>query len=241
MDHNGNILFTDIPNNRIMVYNPASGRVGVFREPSGRANGLEFDAQGRLLACEGDSTDGGRRVSRTEKDGSVVALADSYNGKRLNSPNDLHLDSRGNITRVLDDVQRPNGILISADNKTLYLADNNNEEGGNKTLNAYDILSDGRVANKRILHDFAPGRGIDGMAIDAEGNIYATAGSGDQAGVYVFSPQGKQLTFIKTPEDPTNCAFGGPDRSTLYITAGQSLYRIRLNARGRLIYPLLKQ
>jgi len=270
MDHNGNILFTDIPNNRIMVYNPASGRVGVFREPSGRANGLEFDAQGRLLACEGDSTDGGRRVSRTEKDGRVVALADSYNGKRLNSPNDLHLDSRGNIyftdprygdrkgveqdkeavyridpsgkiTRVLDDVQRPNGILISGDNKTLYLADNNNEEGGNKTLNAYDILSDGRVANKRILHDFAPGRGIDGMAIDAEGNIYATAGSGDQAGVYVFSPQGKQLTFIKTPEDPTNCAFGGPDRSTLYITAGQSLYRIRLNARGRLIYPLLKQ
>src|SRR6266496_2654918 len=76
------ILFTDIPNNRIMVYNPASGRVGVFREPSGRANGLEFDAQGRLLACEGDSTDGGRRVSRTEKDGRVVALADSYDGKR---------------------------------------------------------------------------------------------------------------------------------------------------------------
>ena len=102
-----------------------------------------------------------------------------------------------------------------------------------------------RVAAVKDVPEGAPkavkveGRSI--ALFQHQGNIYATAGSGDQAGVYVFSPQGKQLTFIKTPEDPTNCAFGGPDRSTLYITAGQSLYRIRLNARGRLIYPLLKQ
>lgn len=269
MDRESKILFSDIPNNRIMIYNPVDGMVAVFREPSGRANGLEFDAQGRLLACEGDSTDGGRRVSRTEKDGRVVTLADTYNGKRLNSPNDLHLDSRGRIyftdprygdrkgveqdkeavyridpdgklTRVLEDVQRPNGILVSADDKSLYLADNNNEEGANRTLNAYDIRSDGRVTNRRVLHDFAPGRGVDGMALDIEGNIYATAGSGEQAGVYVFSPQGKQLAFIRTSEDPSNCAFGGPDHKTLYITAGQSLYRIRLNVPGRLIYSWSK-
>ena len=220
MDRKGNILFTDIPNNRIMIYNPADGKTGVFREPSGRANGLEFDAQGRLIECEGNSADGGRRVSRTERNGKVIALADSYNGKKLNSPNDLHLDSRGNIyftdprygdrkgveqdkeavyridttgklSRIIDDAQRPNGILISADDKTLYLADNNGEQGGNRTLNAYDLHSDGHVTNKRVLFDFAPGRGIDGMAQDIEGNIYATAGTGEAAGVYIFTAQGK--------------------------------------------------
>jgi gluconolactonase len=266
MDGKGNVLFTDIPNNRIMIYNPTDGKARVFREPSSRANGLEFDSQGRLIACEGNSTDGGRRVSRTERNGKVVTLADGYNGKKLNSPNDLHLDSRGSIyftdprygdrkgveqdkeavyridtkgklSRIIDDVQRPNGILISADDKTLYLADNNGEQGGNRTLNAYDLHSDGHVTNKRVLFDFAAGRGIDGMALDIEGNVYATAGTGEAAGVYILTPQGKQIGFIRTPEDPTNCAFAGTGRKELYITAGQSLYRVKLNAQGRLIYP----
>jgi gluconolactonase len=249
-----------------MIYNPTDGKARVFREPSSRANGLEFDSQGRLIACEGNSTDGGRRVSRTERNGKVVTLADGYNGKKLNSPNDLHLDSRGSIyftdprygdrkgveqdkeavyridtkgklSRIIDDVQRPNGILISADDKTLYLADNNGEQGGNRTLNAYDLHSDGHVTNKRVLFDFASGRGIDGMALDIEGNVYATAGTGEAAGVYILTPQGKQIGFIRTPEDPTNCAFAGTGRKELYITAGQSLYRVKLNAQGRLIYP----
>jgi len=266
MDRRGNILFTDIPNNRIIIFNPADGKAGVFREPSGRANGLEFDRQGRLYAAEGNSTDGGRRVSRTEKNGKVSTLADSYNGKKLNSPNDLCIDTRGRVyftdprygdrkgieqdkesvyridtggkvTRIIDDVQRPNGILISPDAKTLYVADNNSDEGGNRTLNAYDVSPTGQVSNKRVLYDFAPGRGIDGMALDRDGNIYATAGAREKAGVYVITPQGKQLAFIKTPEDPANCTFGGADRKTLYITAGQSLYRIKLNATGYLLYP----
>jgi gluconolactonase len=270
MDRSGNILFTDIPNNRIMIFNPSDATAGVFREPSGRANGLEFDAQGRLYACEGNSTDGGRRVSRTEKDGKVITLADSYNGKRLNSPNDLSIDARGRVyftdprygdrkgveqdkesvyridtdgkvTRIIDDIQRPNGILITPDAKTLYVADNNNEQGGNRTLNAYEVGPAGQVSNKRVLYDFAPGRGIDGMALDTDGNIYATAGAGEKAGVYVITPQGKQLAFIKTPEDPANCTFGGADRKTLYITAGQSLYRIRLNSRGYLLYPVIRE
>ena len=115
------------------------------------------------------------------------------------------------------------------------------EEGGNRTLNAYDLTNDGRATNRRVLFDFAPGRGVDGMAVDVEGRIYATAGAGDKAGVYIFTPQGKQAGFVKTPEDPTNCAFAGPDRKTLYITAGQSLYRIKLSVPGRLIYPAFKK
>lgn len=269
MDRRGKILFTDIPNNRIMIFNPSDSKTGVFREPSGRANGLQFDRQGRLYACEGNSTDGGRRVSRTEKDGKVSTLADSYNGNKLNSPNDLIIDTRGRVyftdprygdrkgveqdkesvyridtdgkvTRIVDDVQRPNGILISPDAKTLYVADNNGDEGGNRTLNAYDLSPAGQASNKRVLYDFAPGRGIDGMALDKAGNIYATAGARDKAGVYVITPQGKQLAFIKTPEDPTNCTFGGSDRNTLYITASQSLYRIKLNATGYMIFPPAK-
>jgi sugar lactone lactonase YvrE len=266
MDAAGNVLFTDIPNNRIMKYNPADGSTSVFRQPSGRANGLEFDREGRLVACEGNSSDGGRRVSRTERDGSVVALASTYNGHRLNSPNDLHLDPKGRIyftdprygdrngveqdkeavyridadgkvTRVLEDVQRPNGILVSADGRTLFVADNHSDQGGNRTLVAYDIGAKGELTGKRVLADFAPGRGIDGMALDVEGNIYATAGARDRAGVYVITPQGKRLAFIPVPEDPTNCAFAGPDRKTLYVTAGTSVYRIKLGIAGYLIFP----
>jgi gluconolactonase len=117
----------------------------------------------------------------------------------------------------------------------LYLADN--KEGGNRTLNAYDIGADGRISNKRILHDFSPGRGVDGMALDVRGQIYATAGRGDKAGVYVFAPTGKQLAFISTPEDPTNCTFGGADRKDLYITAATALYRIKVNNAGYLLFP----
>ena len=265
-NRNGTLLFTDIPNNRIVRYSPPTGAVGDHRNPSGRANGLALDAEGRLVACEGNSTDGGRRVSRTERDGRAATLADRYAGRRLNSPNDLALDAQGRIyftdprygdrkgveqdreavyridrdgtiTRVVDDVQRPNGIALSPDGKTLYLADNHSDPRGNRTLIAYDVAPDGGLKRRRVLHDFAPGRGVDGMKVDARGNVYATAGTGAKAGVYVFSPAGEQLAFIPTPEDPTNCAFGGADLATLYITAGKSLYRIRLEARGLALPP----
>ncbi len=258
------IYFSDI-GNRIMRYDPGTGKTSVYREPSGRANGLDFDPEGRLIACEGANMGGGRRVSVTEKDGTVRTLADRWNGKRFNSPNDLTIDTKGRVyftdpryagdepreidtesvyridpdgtvNQIVKDVQKPNGIILSPDMKTLYLADNNPAKDGNRHLLAFDLKPDGSVGPKRVLHDFKEGRGIDGMCIDREGNVYATAGSKDKAGVYVFNPEGKQQVFIATPEDPSNCVFGGADRKTLYITAGKSLYRIELSIPGFAVY-----
>jgi gluconolactonase len=255
------IYFTDI-GNRIMRYDPASGKTTEYRKASGRANGLDFDAQGRLVACEG-AGGGNRRVSITDKDGKVRTLADKWMGKRFNSPNDLTIDRKGRIyftdpryggdepreidtesvyridpdgtlTQIIKDVQKPNGIILSPDMKTLYLADNH--PTGNRHLLAFPLKEDGSVGPKKILHDFAPDRGIDGMAIDVKGNVYATAGKGKTSGVYVFSPDGKRLAFIATPEVPTNCVFGGRDRKMLYVTAGRSLYRIPVEMEGFAIF-----
>ncbi|GBD37025.1 Gluconolactonase [bacterium HR36] len=257
------VYFSDI-GNRILKYDPKTGKTTVFREPSGRANGLCFDRQGRLVACEG-ANGGNRRVTITDKDGTVRVLADKWQGKRFNSPNDLDIDSQGRIyfsdpryvgdepreidkeavyridpdgkvTQLITDVQKPNGVAISPDGKTLYVADNNSAAGGARLLLAYPLHADGSVGPRRVLYDFKNERGIDGMCLDEQGNILAAAGAGDKAGIYVFSPQGKILTFLRTPETPTNCTFGGPDRKTLYITAGKSLYRIRTSVRGYAVY-----
>lgn len=258
----GCVYFSDI-GNRIMKFDPATSKTTVFREPSGRANGLDFDPQGRLVACEGAMKGGNRRVSVTEKDGTVRTLADRWQGKRFNSPNDLTIDTKGrvyftdpryagdekreidtesvyridpdgSVTQIIADVQKPNGIILSPDMKTLYLADNN--PSGNRHLLAFELKPDGSVGAKKLLHDFGKGRGIDGMCVDVKGQIYATAGSGKATGVYVFSPEGKQLAFIPTPETATNCVFGDRDRKTLYITAGKSLYRIKLKVEGFAVY-----
>jgi gluconolactonase len=256
------IYFSDI-GNRIMKFDPRTGQTAVYREPSGRANGLDFDPQGRLVAAEGASSGGNRRVSITEKDGTVRALADRWQGKRFNSPNDLTIDRQGRVyftdpryggdepreiatesvyrvdpdgtvTQIITDVQKPNGILLSPDMHTLYLADSNPK--GNRQLLAFPLNADGSVGAKRLLYDFGNQRGIDGMCADEQGNIYGAAGSRDTSGVYVFSPQGKRLAFIPVPETPTNCVFGGEDRKSLYVTAGKSLYRIKLNNRGFAIF-----
>jgi gluconolactonase len=256
------LYFSDI-GNRIMKYDPATGKTTEHRNPSGRSNGLAFDAEGRLVACEGANAGGNRRVSVTEKDGKVRALADKYEGKRLNSPNDLVIDTRGRIyfsdprygsdegreldhesvyridpdgtlTRVVKDVEKPNGLALSPDMKTLYVAESNPK--GKRLLLAYPLKEDGTVGARKVLHDFGEGRGIDGMRVDSKGNLFATAGQGKLAGVYVFSPEGKQLGFLATPETPTNCSFGDKDHKTLYVTAGKSLYRVRVNAEGFSIY-----
>ncbi len=203
------------------------------------------------------------------KDGTVKTLSDKFDGKRFNSPNDLAIDAKGNVyftdpryvgddprdldyeavflvapdgtTRIATrDVQKPNGILVSPDGKTVYVADNNPQ--GNRHLAAFAVKADATLGEKEVLHDFGGGRGIDGMTLDTEGNIYATAGTGDKAGIYVFSPAGKHLAFIPTPGDPTNCVFGGgtSGESTLYITSANSkqadtkygLFRIKLAAKG---------
>jgi gluconolactonase len=264
-DAAGNVYFSDCPNNRIMLL-PAEGPARVWKTGTRGANGMLFDAEGRLVTCNSQLAPDGRSVSRFEKDGRVTVLAERYQEKRLNSPNDLAIDRSGRIyftdprygkadeleqdrmavyrtekdgalTRVIDDVQVPNGILITPDDRTLYVADNNPAEGGNRTLIQYGIPTNGTVRRQKVLYDFGTGRGIDGMVLDREGNIYATAGEGEKTGVYVISPAGKQIAFIPTPETATNCTFGGPDLRTLYITAGQSLYRIRTTVPGWLVWP----
>ncbi|MFO0846643.1 MAG: SMP-30/gluconolactonase/LRE family protein [Gemmataceae bacterium] len=257
----GCIYFSDI-GNAVMKFDPAGGKTTTFRKPSGRANGLDFDAQGRLVACEGANTGGHRRVTRTERDGTVTVLADRWEGKRFNSPNDLTIDKKGRVyftdpryvgdepreldtesvyridpdgkvARLITDVDKPNGIALSPDMKTLYLADSGPKK---RQLLAYPLNEDGTVGGKRLLHDFGKGRGIDGMCLDERGRIFATAGSGESAGIHVFSPEGKKVGFLPTPESPSNCVFAGRGRDVLYITAGKSLYRARVNARGFAIF-----
>jgi gluconolactonase len=258
------VYFSDI-GNRIMKYDPQSGKTSEYRKPSGRANGLEFDYKGRLIAAEGANTGGNRRITRTEVDGSITVLADKWKGKRFNSPNDLTLDRKnrvyftdpryvgdepreidtesvyrvdpnGTVTQIISDVQKPNGIILSPNMDILYLADSPVAPKGKRLLLSYPLKDDGTVGKKKVLHDFGADRGIDGMSIDIKGNIYATAGAGKTAGVTIFDPAGKKLEFIPTPEDPSNCVFGGEDRRMLYITAGKSLYRIHLTIDGFAIF-----
>jgi gluconolactonase len=258
----GFVYFSDI-GNRIMKFDPRTGKTSEYRNPSGRANGLDFDPHGRLVACEGANTGGNRRVTITEKDGTVRVLADKWKGKRFNSPNDLTIDTKGRVyftdpryvgdepreivgeyvyrvdpdgkvTQFITDVTKPNGIILSPDMKTVYLAESHPQ--GARLLLAYPLREDGTVGPRKVLHDFKKDRGIDGMCIDVKGNIYATAGQGKTGGVYVFTAAGKQIGFIPTPETPTNCVFGDHDRKTLYVTAGRSLYRVKLNAEGFAVY-----
>jgi gluconolactonase len=275
----GAILFSDI-GNRILRYDPTTSRTTVFREPSGRANGLMFDPQGRLVAAEGANTGGKRRISITETDGTVRTLADRYEGKRFNSPNDLAIDRQGRVyftdpryvgndPRELDfegvflvhtdasvivatrEVTKPNGILVAPDGKTVYVADSDSRADGPHQLLALDVQGDGSLSRKRVVYDFGPNRrGVDGMTLDRQGNIYATAGRGEEAGIYVFGPEGAHLAYLATPGDPTNCVFGGGEESTtLYITAAgpkpdqpgtprrYGLYRIRLAHEGHRLFP----
>jgi len=266
-DAQGNVFFSDCPNNRIMVYTPG-GETRVWKEGTRGANGMLFDGLGRLVTCNSQLAPDGRSVTRYERDGRVTVLAESYQGRRLNSPNDLAIDGQGRIyftdprcgaaedreqdrmavyriersgvlARVISDVEVPNGILVTPDGRTLYVADNNPAPNGARTLVAYDVVPDGAVRRRQVLTDFRPGRGIDGMALDVRGNIYATAGEGAKSGVYVVTPKGRVRAFLPTPETATNCTWGGPDLQTLYITTiGGHLFRVRnAGRRGWLMWP----
>ena len=261
----GFLLFEDVTNNKTLKLD-AAGLVTVFREGTDAANGQALDREARLLVCEGRTDSGrGRRLARVEKDGRLTSLAERFQGKRLNSPNDLSVDARGRIyftdprysrredleldreavyrldpdgtlTRVVDTLGRPNGILVSADGRTLYVAENASP-GGAVQLWAFDLDASGGAGRGRVLHDFKDGRGIDGMALDTQGRVWATAGTKDRAGLYVFEPDARRdaaslAAFLPTPEDPTNCTFGGPRRDVLYVTTTASLFRIQTTVRG---------
>ena len=246
----GSVYFSDVGANSIYKYNPKTTKVTNIRPSSGRANGIIFDHMERLIACEGANTEGRRRISITKKDGSIITLTDNWKGKRLNSPNDLAINKKnkliyftdpryvGNEKRELDfegifmvdlngktslatkDIKKPNGILVSEDGKTIYVADHEITPNGSRKLLSFSIEKNGELSNKKVLHDFEEERGIDGMALSPNGDIYATAGSGKHEGIYVFSHEGDLLRFIPIPGDPTNCTFGrGKNQWTLYVTA----------------------
>ena len=205
------------------------------------------------------------QITRTDlRTGKIEVLADSYQGKPFVGPNDVTIDSKGRlyftdltggavyrldgpgqIARILatPDIQRPNGIQISPDDRTLYLIEANQAQGGARMIRAYDLRPDGTVANMRVHYNFYPGRSADGMSIDSQGNLYASAGMGQlrgssetldtKTGIYVISPRGALLKFIPIAEDYiTNNAFGGPDMKTLYVTAGKTLYKVRTDIAG---------
>jgi sugar lactone lactonase YvrE len=239
----GRIWFSDIPNERIHVYDPADGSITVWRENSGRANGLWWTPAGALLACEG----GARRVTRQFGD-VIEPVAETFDGKRFNSPNDLVLDghggfyftdprygpnedreleresvyyrgAKGQISLASAAPTKPNGVILSPDEKTLYVADT-----AEKKIWAFDVPAPGALANPRL---FVPS-GSDGMAIDVAGNVYLTAGPA----VTVWSPAGEHLATLPCPEAPANCTFGGPENKTLFVTARTGFYAIDLNVPG---------
>ncbi len=262
LDHDGTILFSDI-GNRIMRFDPRTDRTVVFREPSGRANGMIFDSLGRLIVAEGANSGGGRRVSITARDGTIRSLAGGYENKRFNSPNDVAVDRdgrvyvsdpryvgdepreldsegvyligrEGDVIPLLTTAKKPNGLVLSPDEKTLYVSDNG---ASRRALIAADRGPSGKVKNARVIHDFGSGRGIDGMTVTTDGRVVAAAALEDKPAVIVLSPEGKILYGFGVPEAPANVEFGGDDRKTLYICAGKSLYRIKTLMTGHHLWP----
>ena len=246
----GFLLFSDVPNNHIRKLAPGE-RSTVFRDDSHGANGNTYDAQGRLYSCESKT----RRVVRLDKKGNIEVLAEKWEGKRLNAPNDIvvrkdghiyftdpafgdqadtrelsfygvyHITPKGVMSLIAKPAGRPNGIAFSPNGRILYV-DNSDD----RSVRAYDVDRNGEVSNERVVVSNIDGV-PDGMKVDEKGNLYITA-----KGIAVYTPEGKPLQNIELSETPANCAFGDPDLQTLYITAHTSLYRIRLNVKGAVQY-----
>ncbi|NGO40289.1 SMP-30/gluconolactonase/LRE family protein [Limisphaera ngatamarikiensis] len=248
-DAEGNVFFTDQPNNRILKWS-VDGQLSTFLQPAGRANGMCFDRQGRLIACA-DETNALWRIDVATR--RIEVLAWQFEGRPLNGPNDVWVAPNGDLyftdpyyqrpwwkhkeppqpgqhvyrlsadgrslTRVADDLQQPNGIIGSPDGRTLYVADIR----AGRTW-AYDIRPDGSLAGKRLFCE----AGSDGMTLDEAGHLYLTG-----RGVLVFDRTGRHLGTLEVPERwVANVCFGGRDRKTLFITASTGLYAVELRHRG---------
>jgi gluconolactonase len=256
---NTNAIYRWHPRGTVTVFRSKSGYTGVdigrYHQPG--SNGVTFDPQGRLAICQ----HGNRRIIRVEPHGNVTVLADAYAGRRLNSPNDLVYRSEGTlfftdppfglpgtfadpakelpfsgvyavregeVTLVTDELLGPNGLAFSPDERYLYVG---NWDAERKVIMRYEIDADGAAASSTLFADLtaAPGEdALDGLKVDEAGNVYA-CGPG---GVWILSPQGEQLGLLRLPEDPHTRAWGEDDRTTLYITALTSVYRIRLGIPG---------
>lgn len=284
----GSIYFSDIPFGKdkgmILRFDPKTKKTTVFAADSHKSNGLKFDAQGFLIACEG-SDEGGRCVSRWDlASGKRTVIADRYKGKRFNAPNDLaidlkgriyfsdprylgdeprelehravyRIDRNGSVIEITHEAEKPNGVAISPDQKTLYVVDHNNgtdridptappPKKGVMKLYAFPLGADGLVDGARkTLLDFGTEDGIDGLAVDVKGNLYLAVRSLKRPGVWVIDPAGKELAYIPTAASqagvkepvgiPSNCTFGiGEESKTLYVTVDKSLYRIPLKVDG---------
>jgi gluconolactonase len=246
-DKEGNVFFTDQPNNRILRWG-VDGKLTTFLEPAGRANGMFFDPQGNLIACADEKTE----LWSITPEGKVTVLTNSFEGKQLNGPNDVWVRADGSLfftdpfyrrqwwdynrppqgteqvyfmsadrktlKRVTTDMVQPNGIIGTADGKQLFVADMR----GRKTY-AFDIEPDGSLTNKRLHCE----QGSDGMTLDEAGNLYLTG-----QGVTVYDKTGKLVERISVPEGTANVCFGGKDRKTLFVTARTGLYSIQTKHRG---------
>jgi gluconolactonase len=277
----GYLLFSDIPNNRMLRWLEETGEVTVFRSPSNYSNGNCRDREGRLITCEHDT----RRVTRTEHDGTVTVLMDSFQGKKLNAPNDVVVHSDGAIwfsdpgygimsnyeghkaafelpavvyrldpktrvaTVVVSDLDKPNGLCFSPDEKLLYLVDSGTPKHPNshpsdvdlspgtpidpRPIQVYDVVDGARLKNGRMFANMSPGTS-DGIRCDMDGNVWSAAGwaGKDYNGVHIFAPDGTLIGKIHLPETCANLCFGGAKRNRLFMAASQSLYSLYVGTEG---------
>jgi gluconolactonase len=251
-DMQGNLYFSDVAANKIYKMNK-DGEIFVFLEPSGHANGLMFESKDKLIACQMD----GQLVSINPETKKTTVLTDKYNGIRYNAPNDLVVDktggvyftdplfrapqplpqkkqavyyrnSEGEVTLLLDNLKAPNGIILSTDEKTLYVI-----PSMQKDMWAYPVTSPGKLEEGKVFCELTQAEGKDnsggdGVSIDSKGNLYIASG----LGIQVFNVKGKLLGIIKFPEQPANVTFGGPEMKTLYVTARTSLYSAKMEIMG---------
>ncbi|MEW6652121.1 MAG: SMP-30/gluconolactonase/LRE family protein [Bacteroidota bacterium] len=240
------LLFSDMGSNCINKWNQESGTT-VFLKPSFVSNGLTFDNDGRLILMQ----TGKRRVARLEEDGTTqISLADKFEGKKFNSPNDLAVKSSGSIFFTDPDFNTPQGEIAELSIKGIYRLAKNGSlkllddtfdkpngicfspdekklyvcESPKAIVYVWDVVDDSTIANKKLFYSIPEKGYADGMKCDADGNLFCTG----PGGVWVISPKGILLDKIVTPETPTNCNWGDADRKTLYVTAQTSVYRIRL-------------
>ncbi|MFC6825206.1 SMP-30/gluconolactonase/LRE family protein [Halopelagius fulvigenes] len=257
------VRFTEIRRNRVLEYDPETDATEVYIDETAGAVGLHEGRDGTLYACEAE----GHRIAALSPDDPTRVVVDKFEGTPLNGPNDLEVDREGDIwftdpddvgrvelghtsvyraertdsgwdlVHLTDEMDRPNGILLSPDESRLYVAECTYGSDQDCDLRAYEVLPDGSLGECEVLHDFGDHRGIDGMTLTEEGNVVACAGwekSGPGPSVYVFSPSGEILARHPFPENrPTNCTFGGPARTDLYVAdMTGSLHRAETDLTG---------